>query len=196
MKVAPVLSAAVLLAAVGQPCWGQFIRPPVVVPRVPVHVPFHPHFPGIHQGPGAQDDTWIWAACGLAALFGVGWLIHSRRKQSRPSAAIRIIAAPPGEAPEFVRQAWVGLALPVVAGQSEAANLTAQQVLSGRSVGAPLSYAVDGPAAIAILNAASPKAAAWWRQNAPEALVAGYQLVFPAEVCERADEFVTVDACS
>ena len=53
---------------------------------------------------------------------------------------------------------------------------------------APAAYAVDGKTALDFLASASPDAAAWWRENAPEISSSGYQLVFPAEVCERLDD--------
>jgi hypothetical protein len=36
------------------------------------------------------------------------------------------------------------------------------------------------------MNAMSvrPSAAAWWRSHAPHTLANGYQLLFPADVCE------------
>ncbi len=44
---------------------------------------------------------------------------------------VRIIAAPPGEAPEEVRQAWIGLELPLAAGEKKARALFASGALVG-----------------------------------------------------------------
>jgi hypothetical protein len=87
-----------------------------------------------------------------------------------------------------VRHAWVGLLLPLIEGQVQTEYAVAQQVVSHALVTAPSAYAVEGTAAIGVLESANPEAAAWWRQNAPEVLAAGYQLIFPAEVCERLDD--------
>jgi hypothetical protein len=115
-------------------------------------------------------------------MWGAGYLV-SRRKRSAGRAVVRIVAPPPGEAPFEVRQAWVGLELPLIPGQVEAQRLTGQQVLSGQPVEAPAGYAVDGATAVAALESVRPEAARWWRENAPDVLARGYQLVFPAGVC-------------
>ena len=78
--------------------------------------------------------------------------------------------------------------LPVIVGQTQAAKGITLGVLSRRSVDAPPGYAVEGRRALAALESASPEAAAWWRENAPDVLAPGYQLIFPAEVCERLDD--------
>jgi hypothetical protein len=194
MKSARLLCAALVLAAAGRPCRGQFIRPPVVVPRLPVHSPVHvPHVPGVpgHRGGGqAQDDVLagvIMAFSIVAIVGGAGFLIHRWRQRSRRPVVIRITAAPPGEAPEFVRRAWVGLELPLVAGQARAERLPAQGVLSRRDVYAPPGYAVDGKTAVSILQESHPEVAWWWLENAPDVVAPGYQLVFPAEVCQTVE---------
>jgi hypothetical protein len=38
--------------------------------------------------------------------------------------------------------------------------------------------------AVKVLAGKSPRAATWWLEQAPHAVVAGYLLVFSAEVCE------------
>src|SRR5207253_2971180 len=154
------------------------------IPR-PITVPhIFPH-PG-HAG-GTGDVNWpvlLSIVGGVAAIaVGVYWYKH------RPSSVrVRIVTIPPGEAPEEVRRAWVGLELPLIVGQVHTEHIAAQQAVSHQAVNAPNSYAVEGRAAVAILEAASPDAAAWWRQNAPHVLASGYQLIFPADVCERLDD--------
>ncbi|HEY7315037.1 MAG TPA: hypothetical protein VH643_37170 [Gemmataceae bacterium] len=44
---------------------------------------------------------------------------------------VRIIATPPGEAPEEIRQAWLGLELPLAAGETGPHNVPTGGVLSG-----------------------------------------------------------------
>ena len=92
---------------------------------------------------------------------------------------IRIIGTPPGEAPEEVRREWVGLELPLAAGETGARVVPSAGVLSGpRSFLAALGrmlrgrftrrrgYAVEVAAAVAALEHVHPDAAAWWRSNA------------------------------
>jgi hypothetical protein len=131
---------------------------------------------------------------GVAALAGIGgggYLIHRWRRRSARRAVIRITAPPPGELPEFIRRAWVGLELPLIPGQTRVECLTAQEVLSRHEVDALPGYAVDGRTAVEILASANPEVARWWRENAPDILAPGYQLVFAAEVCERLDDLGT-----
>jgi hypothetical protein len=202
MRSLSFVALVVLLGTSVSPCHGQFVRPPVVVrPPVPVVHPPLVHMPGTHGPQGANqagnafDSDLLWwcigGVVGLVALGGGGFVVYRWYKRSGPRAVIRIVAVPPGEAPEFVRRAWVGLELPVIAGQVHAAHGVALGVLTQQSVDAPASYAVDGKTAIAILQSAAPEIAAWWRQNAPAAVARGYQLIFPAEVCERLDDLGT-----
>jgi hypothetical protein len=140
-----------------------------------------------------EDLLWwgIGIAGAVAAVALVVFLMYRWRKRSAPRAQIRIKAVPPGEAPEFVRRAWVGLDLPVIAGQVQPDHGPAFGALSHQRLAMPAGYAVDGPTAIAILQTASPEIAAWWRENVPAAVAPGFQLVFPADVCERLDDLQT-----
>lgn len=109
---------------------------------------------------------------------------------------IRIIATPPGEAPEEVRAAWGGLALPmatpgpltiptfgVLSGPKPwPASLLAR--LLGR-VNQEHGYAVDAHRAVEILAARAPEAARWWRQNAAGIVRPGKYFLFAAEACEE-----------
>jgi hypothetical protein len=191
-----LIIVALLVAATARPCNAQFVRVPVIVvprPHVPFHIPHIPH--GTNNGGGDVDSETlavIFEGIVVVAAFGAGaYLIYVWRKKSRPRARIRIIGLPPGEAPVWVRYAWMGLELPLIQGQVRSERLAAEQVLSHRPVAPPLSYAVDGRTAIEILASASPEAAAWWRQWAPAVLAPGYQLVFPAADCERLDDLGT-----
>src|SRR5260370_23867420 len=93
---------------------------------------------------------------------------------------IRVIHPPIGEAPPWVRQAWVGLELPVA---RKPRAYRGFGVLTGprsyfsqlwsllgpkaeRITGFPV-YARD---AVQLLAASEPKAANWWRENAPHLL--------------------------
>jgi hypothetical protein len=112
---------------------------------------------------------------------------------------VRIIDVPPGEAPEDVRRAWVGLSLPLADGYAYPMMLPYYGVLTGpRSwVGhawrtiigrvpqkqACFLVSVDG--ALRELSAVAPDAARWWRENVPAAINAGRTFGFPVEVCQR-----------
>jgi hypothetical protein len=113
---------------------------------------------------------------------------------AKPLGMVRIVAVPPGEAPDWVRQKWVGLELPV---HSRPRPFRGFGVLTGprtflRSLWAILSgqgetifgYAIDAAAALAALQRSSPEAAQWWRDNAPRHMQPGRCLLFHATVCE------------
>ena len=111
---------------------------------------------------------------------------------------IRIVATPPGEAPREVREAWVGLDLPLAAGETGPRLVPASGVLSGpRTLLGKLfarltgqtrqewGYVVDAPQALMLLAAAAPWAARWWREHVPHAWEPGYRFVFYAAVCDE-----------
>ena len=108
---------------------------------------------------------------------------------------VLIIATPPGEAPQKVRESWVGLKLPIEGGGPQ--RLFAKGVITGPTSfwGSLLSmlfgwtkqregYAVDAAKAVAILKEKSPEAAAWWKKHVPHLIQPGQHLLFNLEVCE------------
>jgi hypothetical protein len=113
-------------------------------------------------------------------------------------ASIRITRTPPGEAPVAIREAWVGLELPLL--RDKPLRYLGSGVLSGpRSLVATLlhlitfrlkvytAYVVPSLAAIEILERADPAAARWWRENAPHTVRRGRHFLFSPECCKRAD---------
>jgi len=92
-------------------------------------------------------------------------------------SSIVIVAVPPGQAPDWVRQAWVGLEIPVV----EVEGGDQRGVLGGPAENVD-GYKVSGDVAISRLSGVHPKAANWWRDNAPNVLMGA--LVFKKDVCE------------
>ena len=184
-----VAFALITIAATGQTCNGQLVR----IPRTRITIPL-PHTVGNANKAESEPPWYQYAALlgvGLAGLLAfavmftlVDWLRSGRRCR----AVIRIIVAPSGEAPDEVRAAWVGLELPLIGGKLEAERLTAEASLSCRKVTVPSGYAVDGNAALVILESACPAAADWWRTHCPHVAVSGYQFVFSAEVCEPAKQ--------
>jgi hypothetical protein len=116
---------------------------------------------------------------------------------TRVSSFIRIVSVPPGEAPLWVREKWVGLELPLAYGDSGARRAITSGVLSGprnrlialwwalrgrleRKSG----YAVDANEAVRILEGTAPEAAAWWRKNVPRLQHRKRKFLFAPAACE------------
>ncbi len=113
------------------------------------------------------------------------------------SPRVRIIAVPPGEAPAWVRQKWVGLELPLAQWSSTASTRHVTGVLTGpRGLFARLARLLRGELqehsgfkvsvvqAVAILERASPDAAQWWRTNTPHLMKPWRCFLFPEHVCK------------
>jgi hypothetical protein len=106
-----------------------------------------------------------------------------------PPRRIRIVAAPPGEAPPAIRAAWIGCLLPLVAGtDSPEYGSASRGVASGKPAKAYAGYGVPALEALMILEQHDPAAAQWWREHAPRLLQPGKVLVFAANVCELLEE--------
>ena len=111
------------------------------------------------------------------------------------AGTIRITSVPPGEAPLWVREKWVGLELPTIAPPQARVYSTVGTVsgpisclgllvafLRGRTEKTS-GYVVSGQAALKALSEVSPEAAAWWRANAPNFVRPGRYLVFHDSAC-------------
>jgi hypothetical protein len=111
---------------------------------------------------------------------------------------VRITDVPPGEAPDWVRRAWVGMVLPLAPGETGPRTPRTVGVLSGprdfvmillfflfgrrnRETG----YVVEGRVAVQLLAEKDAEAARWWQEKAPHVLRPGHRLVFQAEVCQE-----------
>jgi hypothetical protein len=110
---------------------------------------------------------------------------------------IRIIAVPPGEAPLWVREKWVGLELPLSQKSQAALSRQTAGVLSGPKnflsalagyffgrYASTSGFLVPVLGALQVLEAASPEAAAWWRTNTPHLCKPSRRFMFHAHVCE------------
>lgn len=118
---------------------------------------------------------------------------------SKPDWIVRIVAVPPGEAPLWVREKWVGLDLPVARCSGKRKFIALGVLSSPRSMLAQwlavfrgraervAGYAVEALPAIDILASASPEAAAWWRENTPHLIGPRRYLLFHEEVCRIAE---------
>jgi hypothetical protein len=119
--------------------------------------------------------------------------------QFKIMAFIEIIATPPGEAPEEVRRAWIGITIPLHPQFPSASTRTGYGVLSGpRSWIAALfpcfhkcyrwhGYNVSAPEAFAALELHNPTAAKWWADNTDFLKSDRWMLAFPEEVCRRVE---------
>jgi hypothetical protein len=112
------------------------------------------------------------------------------RKFVAPSPRrIRIVAAPPGEAPPAIRAAWIGCVLPLVAGtDGPEFGGASRGVVSRKPAKAFSGYGVPAREALLILEQHDAAAAQWWREHAPRLLQPGKVLVFAADGCELLDE--------
>jgi hypothetical protein len=100
-----------------------------------------------------------------------------------------VTAVPPGDVPEQFRRAWVGLILPLAAGETGPHELTQPGGLLNRIRGwfdpPPRFYFIDSEAAFGILGRAWPVAAEWWRANAARVVGPGNTIPFEASVCTK-----------
>jgi hypothetical protein len=110
---------------------------------------------------------------------------------------IRIVSVPPGEAPLWVREKWVGLELPLVPGRWAPGPFRTSGVLTrprnpfsaiwrrltGR-MPQRSGYAVDAAEAVNVLERTAPEAARWWRENAPGIIAHHRHFLFRATNCE------------
>jgi len=174
-------------------CWGQRGIPapspaPVPHPFVPHPVPVHPG--ASHSGGQGGSDSTVDPGVVIGVVVAVvgaiaGLVFGVRAWRNQTVAHLRILRTPPGEAPEEIRRAWVGIELPLRRGETEPTYHQSVGVLSQQGPEVTSGYAVDGRAAVAALASQSSVAAAWWRENAPHVVASGYRLFFPSEVCER-----------
>jgi hypothetical protein len=110
---------------------------------------------------------------------------------------VRIIAVPPGEAPLWVREKWVGLELPLVPRYPREVRAPTLGVISGptgifgslvawltgRTV-REAGFLVRVTDAIAVLELKHPEAAAWWRANTPGLVRKNKTFLFHSIACQ------------
>ena len=109
---------------------------------------------------------------------------------------IEIVNRPTGEAPDWVRDAWIGLHIPlkeentITAETFNAGNAPRTQLgfviarLMGRSE-LKTGYVVSSKTAVEILAASHIKAAEWWVDNVPNILNPEMILIFNEQACAR-----------
>ena len=123
--------------------------------------------------------------------------------ESYRQRGIEIVSTPVGDAPLKVRQAWIGLILPLPFPSPDGPVSTPAISVFAISTGWQswlrwlfrrpypevdfTGYFVPSAEAIRILGEASPHAAHWWRRNMPSLLRADGSLVFDAGCCRLVD---------
>ena len=116
--------------------------------------------------------------------------------EARVPVAIKIVAAPIGEAPLWVREAWIGLTLPLshptrsrqypVIGVLTGPRTFLGQcwaILRGK-VDRIESYPVFSAEAVSLLGQSQPEAAAWWRSEVTRCTLPGRKFLFDAPACK------------
>jgi hypothetical protein len=110
-------------------------------------------------------------------------------------ASVRIVDTPPGEAPLEIRQAWVGLELPVL-GKRPVRYLGSGVLTGPKTFTETLlhlitlrlvvqsGFVVPAEHAIEILEAVRPEAARWWREHATHTIHARRKFLFAPECCD------------
>ena len=104
---------------------------------------------------------------------------------------LQVTSVPPGEAPLWVREKWVGLSLPMAQASADPVRRGGFGVISGpKTLHARLiaivtrkfdmhdGYIVLAADAMAVLERTEPEAAAWWRENASHMLRPGMKFLF------------------
>jgi hypothetical protein len=131
-------------------------------------------------------------------------LARCERMYDRPMIGrvceIRIVQPPIGGAPSWVRQAWVGLELPVVRNTRCRAYRTFDVLRGPKSLLGELwgllrgkarrktGYPVYAGSAVDVLAASNPDAANRWRENAPHLLRPGGMFLFNEDACSPLTE--------
>lgn len=113
---------------------------------------------------------------------------------------IRVVRVPPGEAPLWIREKWVGLELPLARGESGPRHVLTSGVISGpRNRFAALwrrllgqlpdkaGYAVYVIDALAVLEKTAPEAVEWWQTNSPHLVNRKRKFLFQQAACEMVD---------
>lgn len=94
---------------------------------------------------------------------------------------VEIISTPPGQAPDWVRKAWLGLLLPV----DENSDGVLQMGVHGGATQNEGGYSVPTEEALEILGQVNEAAALWWYENLP---TIPSWLVFHRDVCRFVEE--------
>jgi hypothetical protein len=139
-------------------------------------------------------------------LVGTVRMVRARRKflpvrvlGGLTDVRVKVVEAPAGDAPLVVRQAWVGLILPLAAGETGPRMARSGRLLAD-SRGWPgamrrfllgayrVGYVVEAHIALEMLSSWAPEAHAWWRPNMPSHFDPGRRFVFALESCRSLND--------
>ena len=114
---------------------------------------------------------------------------------------IKIIDIPPGEAPEDVRRAWIGVVIPLARKSANPVRRRGFGVLSGPRIrlvafvrwlvgggSREHGYIVDAKTAFDLLASHDRVAHEWWREHTPHLFHERQQLLFHDHACEVIDK--------
>jgi hypothetical protein len=140
---------------------------------------------GLNYASEPSGERWTEDGDDLKRRFPKLW----KRFSPAPPRWVRIIAAPPGEAPSEIRAAWIGCILRLREGREtpERGN-EVSGVRSGLPEEHGLAYVVPSRDAILALEKRDFRAAKWWCKNTPDLLEPARNFVFSAAVCELLPE--------
>ena len=156
---------------------------------------------GLGRRGGSGGDCWSGAGGG-DRLRGTRKIrpsdVRSITSWAYPVPFITFISPPPGEAPDEVRRAWVGVTVPVTTDEARLLDsIPVVGVRSGphgfwrqllavvtRRAETWRGYAIESRKCIEHLRNHDPAAASWWVEHAPRYLEPRRSFVFPAECCE------------
>lgn len=96
-------------------------------------------------------------------------------------AQVEIINTPPGQAPDWVRDAWIGLILPV---DMDAVGVLQMGIFGGEGQNDG-GYNIPTEKALEFLEKKDQRAARWWYDNLP---FMPPWLVFHRDVCKLVEE--------
>jgi hypothetical protein len=98
------------------------------------------------------------------------------------ASKIRIVSIPQGEAPQWVRHAWIGCELPCILDTCGHVPVPVVGVHTRSFRGSIAGFSVDQRVALEILHQHNPNAAAWFGDHGyPRA---GERFLFKTECCE------------
>lgn len=145
----------------------------------------------IWRGIGETDDIAFAISVGIVALV----VRFTILRHGLVGLSLKITDVPPGEAPLWVREKWVGLIIPLFQVSAKPIRTRTGGVLTGpKGLWSSLlalaqlrtekmtGFLVLAKDAIDLLEARSPEAAKWWRENVPYIYRPRQILVFPEDV--------------
>lgn len=131
----------------------------------------------------SAPPPWVYYVGAIVAILIMFYLLGE--KSQPPAGYVKVTTPPPGEAPDHVRAAWVGMKLPLTPDHQQPAYLPALGLSHPLSDGTYHGFSVKGRTALRLLQVRNPAAARWWVKNVPDITKPEYRLLFPTSCCQR-----------